>query len=181
MTPYKAYKYCPRCSGNLKHSTHNLMLCQTCGYHWYINAAPTVGIIIEDNDGRALLGRRAIEPGKGTWDIIGGFMEPGETAYLNAIREAKEELGVTIRPGLMVNTVVAEYPFQGIDLPTFIIIMAAKIIEGNPQPADDVDELKYFSEEELDHIEISHPSVKAAYVEYFKLRRRFPLKVVLNE
>ena len=86
MTPYKAYKYCPRCCGNLKHTIHNLMQCQTCGYHLFINASPTVGIIIENNEGRVMLTKRAIEPCKNTWDIPCGFMEPGETAYLNAIR-----------------------------------------------------------------------------------------------
>jgi 8-oxo-dGTP diphosphatase len=44
-----------------------------------------------------LLVRRAFAPARGLWDVPGGFIEPGETAEQAARREAREELGVTVR------------------------------------------------------------------------------------
>ncbi|MDQ3099178.1 MAG: NUDIX domain-containing protein [bacterium] len=181
MTPYKAYKYCPRCCGNLKHTTNNLIQCQTCGYHLFINAAPCVGIIIENTEDRVMLAKRAIAPLKGTWDIPGGFMEPGETAYLNAIREAKEELNVRIRPGMIIGTWPATYLYKEVDLPILGITICAKIIEGTITAQDDVAQIQYFSEEELQDIHVMNEGVKSAYTEYFKLRKRVPLKTLLNE
>ncbi len=181
MTPYKAYKYCPRCSGNLKHETNNLLKCQTCGYNFFINASPCVGIIIENENKRIMLGKRAIEPHKGTWDVLGGFMEPGETTYINAIREAKEELGVSVRPGLTVTSATISYPYMGVEIPCLILFMTAKIIDGVALPQDDVSEIQYFSEEELDHIQLTYPVLKDAFHEYFKLRKKLSLKTLLNE
>ena len=44
-----------------------------------------------------LLARRAVAPLRGYWDVVGGFVEPGETADHAARREVREELGVDVR------------------------------------------------------------------------------------
>jgi 8-oxo-dGTP diphosphatase len=41
-----------------------------------------------------LLGRRAIAPSRGLWDLPGGFLEPGEHPEVGLIRELREETGL---------------------------------------------------------------------------------------
>ncbi|MEV0347686.1 NUDIX domain-containing protein [Nonomuraea sp. NPDC050680] len=50
-------------------------------------------------DGMVLLGKRAgTGYGDGQWHLPSGHLEPGESVVGAAIREAREEVGVTIRP-----------------------------------------------------------------------------------
>ena len=54
---------------------------------------PGACVAIRDNAGRVLLHRRTDD---GTWDLIGGSMEPGETFEDTARREVREEIGVEL-------------------------------------------------------------------------------------
>ncbi len=47
-------------------------------------------------DGLIMFNKRATNPGKGKYDLPGGFVDFDEGGYEAAIREAKEELDVTI-------------------------------------------------------------------------------------
>jgi 8-oxo-dGTP diphosphatase len=61
---------------------------------------PIIGVgavIIED--GRVLVVKRATEPLKGQWSIPGGAVELGETLREAASREAREETGLIIEAG----------------------------------------------------------------------------------
>lgn len=55
-----------------------------------------VCVIIRDNKGRVLLGRRKSQLGRGTWGPPGGKMEIGEDIQECAERETKEETGMKI-------------------------------------------------------------------------------------
>jgi 8-oxo-dGTP pyrophosphatase MutT (NUDIX family) len=50
-------------------------------------------VLIRDGEGRVLLHRRR---DSGTWDVIGGSMEPEETFEQTARREVREEIGVEL-------------------------------------------------------------------------------------
>lgn len=52
-----------------------------------------VGAIAID-DGRLLLVRRHNEPGRGSWSVPGGRVEPGETIQEAVVRELEEETGI---------------------------------------------------------------------------------------
>jgi 8-oxo-dGTP diphosphatase len=54
------------------------------------------GVLLRD--GRALLCRRRDDLSwyPGVWDLVGGHVEPGETATQALVRECREELGVEI-------------------------------------------------------------------------------------
>jgi mutator protein MutT len=182
MTPYEAFKFCPRCgSDTFHHDSKNMMTCDGCKWHMFVNASPTVGIIIENENNQVMLAKRGIEPFKGYWDIPGGFMEPHETAAENAHREAQEELGVKIKTGLITSSYPATYPYKEIDIPVLIQFMVAKIVEGEPKADDDVAEIKYFSEEEITQLKEIHPAIKQAYLEYFQLRKKVPLEILFSE
>jgi len=49
--------------------------------------------IVAKHKGKYLLVKRANKPFKGYWAVPGGHIDPGESAYEAAVREAKEEVG----------------------------------------------------------------------------------------
>src|SRR4051794_10503498 len=61
----------------------------------------------------ALLVRRGREPGRGTWSLPGGKIEPGETARAAASREAWEETRLRLRVLDVVDVFDAIFPAAG--------------------------------------------------------------------
>jgi mutator protein MutT len=58
-----------------------------------------VGAVIVDGRGRVLLIRRGQEPMKGRWSVPGGLLELGETLAEGLRREVREETGLEVEPG----------------------------------------------------------------------------------
>lgn len=56
---------------------------------------PNVGIVLVARDGRVWLGRRATSPPPLNWQFPQGGIDAGEDAYAAALRELKEETGVS--------------------------------------------------------------------------------------
>jgi ADP-ribose pyrophosphatase len=59
-------------------------------------------------DGKLVLVKRGVEPGKGKWSLPGGAVELGEGVRDAAVREAKEECGLDIE-------LVGDTPMDAID------------------------------------------------------------------
>jgi 8-oxo-dGTP diphosphatase len=55
-----------------------------------------VGVLLVDEHGRVLLTLRKLAPEAGCWSIVGGKLEYLETLHDCALREALEEVGLTI-------------------------------------------------------------------------------------
>ena len=90
------FKICPMCSGkNITYKNNIKWFCPDCGFDLYNNVAAAVGLIIEDIDGSIILEVRAKEPRKGFLAAPGGFCDQDESAEEAAIRECREETGLT--------------------------------------------------------------------------------------
>ncbi len=63
------------------------------------------------------------------WEFVGGKVEPGESKQQALIRECREELAVTVRPGSIYMEVVHQYP----DLLVQLTLFNATIESGKPQ------------------------------------------------
>jgi 8-oxo-dGTP diphosphatase len=91
--------YCPRC-GTLLERRHvddrERDVCPACGFIFYRNPVPAVGVLVA-LDGKVVLVRRRYEPRAGCWALPAGFMELGESAEDAAIRECHEETGLLVR------------------------------------------------------------------------------------
>src|SRR6266581_9199423 len=72
--------------------------CPACGYVGYANAAPGAEAVCFDEQGRVLLGLRAFDPGKGLWDLPGGFLHEDEHPLDGLRREIREETALEIEP-----------------------------------------------------------------------------------
>ena len=116
---------------------------------------PAVCVLIWDDEGRLLLMREA-ETGR--WQTVGGMIDPDESPWHAAIREAEEETGLTVRlerlrtalggPGYRV-----EYP-NG-DLCSYVsIVFDAVPLSGELAGDDEVAELRWFRTDELPALEL---------------------------
>jgi len=96
-------RFCHQCGGPLRErlveaEDRPRLVCDQCGFIHYVNPKIVVGAIPE-RAGRVLLMRRGIEPRYGAWTFPGGFMEIDETAEEAALREAEEEVGLSLKLG----------------------------------------------------------------------------------
>jgi ADP-ribose pyrophosphatase YjhB (NUDIX family) len=160
------YRYCPRCAGHLeprllKEGEPERLVCEECGFVFYLGPKLVAGAIIE-SDGGVLLIQRAIEPGYGKWTFPGGFVERGEVAEAAAGREALEEAGVEIE----VTGIVGLYTYEE-QIPA-IAVFAARQIGGEPAPLDETLDVKRFSRDELPWPEMAFPSTERALKDYLR-------------
>lgn len=123
------------------------MSCPACGLVVYATPAPTASALVLDRDGRFLLARRAGDPGKGLWDIPGGFMDEGEGPLETLRRELHEEAGVEVEPGEYLDGLPDRYGEDGGW--TINFYWSARIPSGEPEASDDVAEFAWFSPGEL--------------------------------
>ena len=163
------YKFCPKCGSETDKKAHNLLICKSCGYNFYLNPAPTNAIIIENNKGEILLAKRKFDPKKGYLDLPGGFIETGESAEESSIREAKEELGVDITDVKYFASYPDEYLYQEVLIKTLGLTLTAKI-EDNQKiiPSDDVEEVAFYKKNELPFDEIAFESIRRGLRDYLK-------------
>lgn len=108
------FKYCPVCgSAQFKENDFKSKRCGDCGFTYYFNASAATAVIIENEKGEMLVCRRACEPAKGTLDLIGGFVDPGETSEEAITREILEETGVDINAMNLSEEDKLKYIFSG--------------------------------------------------------------------
>jgi 8-oxo-dGTP diphosphatase len=105
-------------------------------------AAGVQGIL--ERDGRVLLARRAHDPHKGAWDLPGGFVDQTERPEDALRREFLEETGIPVEPVELVRIEVEPYEHRHVFSVTYLVVG-----DGEPVPADDVDELRWFAADEL--------------------------------
>ena len=97
----RAFRFCPRCGGAfdgriLKAGDPARLVCDRCGFVFYLDPKVAVGTIIRTGDHEIVLCRRAIEPGYGRWVFPGGYVDRGEKLEDAAVREAREECGLDV-------------------------------------------------------------------------------------
>jgi 8-oxo-dGTP diphosphatase len=131
---------------------------------------PIVGVgavIIEG--GRALIVRRGTEPLKGEWSIPGGVLELGETLREGAEREAKEETGLTVEAGEVLEVVdrIMRDPEQKIQYHYVLVDFLCRRISGEAQPGADASELRWVTLAQLHDLPIA-PSAAAVIRKAFE-------------
>ena len=148
MARLTGWQHCPRCASPLENDVATVN-CDACGFTAYASSEPTVGALVLDDDGRVLLSRRAYEPQAGKWDIPGGFLEEGEEPLDALRRELREEAAVEIEPVEFAGIWVDRYGGDDEATATLNLYWTARIVSGEPTPADDVAEFAWFPVDEL--------------------------------
>ena len=136
------WKMCPRCAAGLE-LDQGKASCPACDSVYYANSAPAVEGVLE-RDGKVLLTKRGIDPRRGYWDLPGGFLEEGEEPLEGLAREFREETGLAVRPLEWLGTHLEPYDH-------YFVLGLTWLVEGDgdPRPADDVEELAWFGPDEL--------------------------------
>ena len=142
------YKFCPQCKNDLSLSGE-YPYCPSCNLTIYRNSKPCV-TILPIKDGQVLLSKRGINPYKGDWDTIGGFLEPGEHPEVGALRETLEETGLNVKITGLFGVYMDKYGDDGDDVQ--INAYLAEVISGNVEAKDDVASLEWVDINKIDTI-----------------------------
>jgi len=142
------WRYCPRCKAELEVDGGKAE-CPSCGFRAYASSKPTASAVCVDGDGRLLLSRRGVEPAKGKWDFPGGFLDEEERPLDGLRRELNEEAGVEVEPLELLGVWIDKYGGDSAAQTTLNLYWTARIVEGTPEPADDVAELRWFAPAEI--------------------------------
>lgn len=153
----KPFHFCPACATRLGEvDAEGGSHCENCGRDWYRGSAPTAGAAIV-HEGRALVTQRAREPEKGRYDVPGGFLRAGEEPIDGLRREVREELDVEIEATVddCISMVPHTYGPEG----DFVLALGfkARLVSGDPKPADDVAAFKWVTMDELDDLDFAWP------------------------
>jgi len=92
----RTHRFCGRCgTATVDAPGERARKCPECGLLAYPRLAPAVIMLVERDDGRALLARNANFPA-GMFSCLAGFVEPGETLERAVRREVMEEVGLAV-------------------------------------------------------------------------------------
>ncbi len=113
---------------------------------------PLVGvgaIIIED--ARLVLVKRAHPPLQAEWSIPGGVLEVGELMRQAAVREAREETGLTVEPGELLGVYdrIVRDADERVQYHYVLIDFLCRRVAGDLAAASDAAEVRWFGQQEL--------------------------------
>ena len=114
---------------------------------FWSRSRPTVraaGVLLF-RDGRVLLIHR---PSRGDWSFPKGKHEAGETDEQCALRELEEEVGLRVRLGAR----VGETRYRLADGRPKVVVWFRGQADGEPQPLDNVDEIRWATPAEADDL-----------------------------
>jgi 8-oxo-dGTP diphosphatase len=174
----ESFRFCPSCGGtlasrSLKSGDPDRLVCNGCGFVFYLDPKVAVGTIIDDGAGRLLLVRRAIEPGYGKWVFPGGYVDRGEPVQRAAVREAREECGLDVR----LDGLVDIYSYSG--RTPIVIVFAASRIGGDLAVDDEGLEARWFAPGEVPWDDLAFRSTSEALRDYLT-GLRHPLRSLVQ-
>jgi len=164
-------RFCPLCAGSLVREAvppdqREQAVCSRCGFVFYLNPKVVAGTIPE-RDGRVLLTRRAIDPGRGLWTFPGGFVDFGESVTDAALRETFEETGLRVVLTGLHN--VYSYPAAPV-----IVVYRAAVTGGTLRACAENDMLEWRSPAEIPWDALAFPSTREALREWVARRGETP-------
>jgi NAD+ diphosphatase len=147
------FKYCPKCgAAALRGVGPKLLRCASCGFELYLNPAAAVAGVVVDEQGRMVVLVRGKEPGKGKWDLPGGFADPGETVEDALRREVREEIGLEVTAMRYLGSWPNVYEYMGVRYRTLdmgFVCEAAEVARVRPMEAE-IAEVLFLKPGEID-------------------------------
>lgn len=113
---------------------------------------PSVNVVVTNDNGDVLLIRRTDND---NWALPGGAIDLGESLIAAAVRETREESGITCEVTGLVGIYtdpkhIILYTSNGETRQEFSIVVVARPIEGVPSPSNESSEVRWVPREDLD-------------------------------
>jgi ADP-ribose pyrophosphatase YjhB (NUDIX family) len=140
------WRYCPRCASPLEFADIGELprpRCPECGYRYFRNPGVGAAAVVLDGDGRVLLVRRS---DNGLWCVPCGFCEWGEDIRMAAARECREESGIEVEVGDVLQVMSN---FHDAGKPTIGVWFWAEAVGGTLMAGDDAVDAGYFDLDDL--------------------------------
>jgi 8-oxo-dGTP diphosphatase len=133
---------------------------------------PLVGvgaIIIED--ARVVLVKRLHPPLQAEWSIPGGVLEVGELVREAAIREAREETGLTVEPAELLGVYdrILRNPEKQVQYHYVLIDFLCRRVAGDLAAASDAAEVRWFTRDELPALRLAEDTLDVIRKGFAKL------------
>jgi ADP-ribose pyrophosphatase YjhB (NUDIX family) len=145
-------RFCPSCAGRLRPEEvegHERPICDACGFVYYLDPKVAVAVIVPYDDG-IVLGRRAIDPGRGAWSFPSGYVNRGEVLEEAATREVEEEIGLKVA----IDGLVGLYSSAGETV--VLAVYAARVVGGSLEAGPEMSEVAVVQPDRLPPMAFSH-------------------------
>lgn len=163
-----SFRYCPVC-GSSAFQTNDVKSkrCADCGFTLYLNASAATAAFIVNSKKELLVCRRALQPAKGTLDLPGGFVDPGESVTEGMLREIKEELGVDATISRFLFSYSNWYRYSDFDIPTADVFFEAELKdESSIKAGDDCSDVYWIPLSQIDPTLFGLKSIRNAVMQY---------------
>jgi 8-oxo-dGTP diphosphatase len=129
-----------------------------------------IGAIIIEN-ARVVLVKRAHPPLQAEWSIPGGVLEVGELMREAAIREAREETGLTVEPRELLGVYdrVVRDADQRVQYHYVLIDFLCRRVAGDLAAASDAADVRWFAQEELPGLKLAEDTLDVIRKGFSKL------------
>jgi ADP-ribose pyrophosphatase YjhB (NUDIX family) len=145
---HDGFHFCPRCASPLEEKLvmgEKRPACPACGWVHYEDPKVAAGVLIMRGH-EVLLVRRTLDPYLGFWSIPAGFVNAFEDPAAAALRECREETGLTAELHGLFDVLTGREHIRGSDI---FLVYQAHVISGTLQAADDADQVGWFSLDDL--------------------------------
>lgn len=171
MTPnryneYMEMKYCRRCNSKLVNLHDHVYKCENA-HTVYANSSPACALFLLNDTHEVLVAIRAHNPGKGRFDVPGGFCDDYETLEAALQRELIEEIGLTpdqYSTPTYITSALDKYDYGGEVINVLSGLFWARI-KGTPTftPQDDVASVQFISVNDLNAEEFYFNAVQVGF------------------
>jgi len=149
------FKFCPLCRYYLRRKQvdgRRRLVCQKCGWVYYENPLPVAVCVAKNKEGKILITKRNLAPGKDKWALCGGFIESNETPEAACLRELEEETGLKGKIKMLIGAYIQKTRYYG-----WLFIVGYEVSISNVRLSlnNELKEAKFFSKKDLPFIPFS--------------------------
>ncbi|WP_372880600.1 NUDIX domain-containing protein [Psychromonas sp.] len=175
MIKQQSVLYCPVCGNkSLLTISSQQFRCEQCQFTFFQNTAAAVMVALCYQD-ELLVATRACDPGKGMWDLPGGFVDPDESLEQAVVRELEEELSIHISGAKYVLSLSNTYCYKKVEYKTCDAFFVVELQQKPKLTArDDVASATWVKLSDLDIERFAFESTKKAVLSLCQSKGFFP-------